>query len=325
MKTVALFCSILFAVASMASTLTVNTPYASAIENSKKVSISGTPTVAAAAVTVLSAEVVFTIPDEQPSYDDDDVKTAKLAFAVDSNTGTILIADAAANNGAGGWEATTVQTDEETPIAITAEGKVVDGRLHFSVSLNDSTTKYEVVSPASDTKLSAVETVGEGDVKAGMTLALVDTAIVPGSADAPQTPEMVINYVEWLNADGKGKAMTGASKAELADAFAMNAGGTPALQIVDLNVAEKTITVKGTYATASNSVVNVDMGTIHGTLYVSYATDLSDAPTVVAREIDVESSDTSLATIDLGDILPDDAAFVKATVALSAPVATTSL
>ncbi len=292
----------------MATELTVNKPLEGALTDAQLVSIVGTPTVAEGAVSVLTANVLFTIPSETPAYED--AANEKLALAVDSE-GYILIANGETKS----WTKTTVQTNEKDPIAVYAEGRLNDDEaLVFTVTLNGGTA-YEVTSPVSGGDLNFVETVGDGEVSA-LSLALVDTTIIPGDADAKQDPALVQKYVSWLNDATKGGAMSDAASAEqLADAFAMNVGGMPALDIVAVDPVAGTITLKGS-STVGSTTNTVSLKAINGKIYLSWSESLSGEVTV--SEASIVGGDANEITVQL----PDAARFVKAAVALEAPEAT---
>ena len=288
--------------------LTVNKPLEGALTDAQLVSIVGTPTVAEGAVSVLTATVLFTIPSETPAYED--AANEKLALAVDKD-GYILIANGKTKS----WTKTSVTTNEKDPIAVYAEGRLNDtGALVFTVKLNGGTA-YEVTSPVSGGDLNFVETVGDGEVSA-LSLALVDTTIIPGDADAKQDPALVQKYVTWLNDATKGGAMSDAASAEqLADAFAMNVGGMPALDIVAVDPVAGTVTLKGS-STVGSTTNTVSLKAINGKIYLSWSESLSGEVTV--SEASIVGGDANEITVQL----PDAARFVKAAVALEAPEAT---
>ena len=292
----------------MATELTVNKPLEGALTDAQLVSIVGTPTVAEGAVSVLTANVLFTIPSETPAYED--AANEKLALAVDSE-GYILIANGETKS----WTKTSVTTNEKDPIAVYAEGRLNDtGALVFTVTLNGGTA-YEVTSPVSGGDLNFVETVGDGEVSA-LSLALVDTTIIPGDADAKQDPALVQKYVTWLNDATKGGAMSDAASAEqLADAFAMNVGGMPALDIVAVDPVAGTVTLKGS-STVGSTTNTVSLKAINGKIYLSWSESLSGEVTV--SEASIVGGDANEITVQL----PDAARFVKAAVALEAPTET---
>jgi hypothetical protein len=292
----------------MATELTVNKPLEGSLTDAQLVSIAGTPTVAEGAVSVLTANVLFTIPSETPTYED--AANEKLALAVNSE-GYILIANGEKKS----WTVTTVKTNEKDPIAVYAEGRLNDDEaLVFTVTLNGGTA-YEVTSPVSGGDLNFVETVGDGEVSA-LSLALVDTTIIPGDADAKQDPALVQKYVSWLNDETKGGAMSDDASAEqLADAFAMNVGGMPALDIVAVDPVAGTVTLKGS-STVGTTTNTVSLQAINGKIYLSWSESLSGEVTV--SEASIVGGDANEITVEL----PDAARFVKAAVALEAPTET---
>lgn len=291
----------------MATELTVNKPLEGSLVDAQLVPIAGKTTVAEGAVSVLTATVLFTIPSETPAYED--AANEKLALAVNSE-GSILIANGKTQS----WTVTSVKTNEKDPIAVYAEGHLINGALVFTVKLNNGTA-YEVTSPVSGGDLNYVETVGDGEVSA-LSLALVDTTIIPGDADAKQDPALVQKYVSWLNDATKGGAMSDAASAEqLADAFAMNVGGMPALDIVAVDPVTGTVTLKGS-STVGSTTNTVSLKAINGKIYLSWSESLSGEVTV--SEASIISGDANEITVRL----PNAARFVKAAVALEAPEAT---
>ena len=291
----------------LAAELTVNKPLEGSLTDAQLVPIAGTPSVAEGAVSVLTATVLFTIPSETPAYED--AANEKLALAVDSE-GYILIANGQTKS----WTKTSVKTNEKDPIAVYAEGRLNDGALVFTVTLNGGTA-YEVTSPVSGGDLNFVETVGDGEVST-LSLALVDTTIIPGDADAKQDPAVVQKYVTWLNDATKGGAMSDdASTEQLADAFAMNVGGMPALDIVAVDPVAGTVTLRGS-STVGATTNTVSLQAINGKIYLSWSESLSGEVTV--SEATIVGGDANEIIVQL----PDAARFVKAAVALEAPEAT---
>lgn len=318
MKTAVTLCSLLLTLPLFAAdSLAINKkPLETPITDEVTLSIEGTPTVQSGAVTVLSADIVFTIPSESPDYEA--VKGEKLALVADTD-GTILIADAAQNEGAGGWARTDVTTDGVKSIAVYAEGQLQNGSLVFAVKLNNGDTTYEVKAPDTDATLAAVQTVGEGTVS-NLSIALVDTAILPGSANEPQSPELIEHYVTWLNESTKGGAMTGAdvSSEALADAFAMNTSGTPALEIVAIDPINRKVTLKGS-TTTNEGTTDVSLSSIYGTIYLSWTDALNGQVTVSKVEAStVDPNDANAIVVDF----PEGAKFIKAAVSLKAPTET---
>ena len=308
MKSLMCVSACLWMLSLMATELTVNKPLEGSLTDAQLVSIAGKPTVAEGAVSVLTANVLFTIPSETPAYED--AANEKLALAVNSE-GYILIANGQTKS----WTVTSVKTNEKDPIAVYAEGRLNDdGALVFTVKLNNGTA-YEVTSPVSGGDLNYVETVGDGEVSA-LSLALVDTTIIPGGADAKQDPALVQKYVSWLNDATKGGTMSDAASAEqLADAFAMNVGGMPALDIVAVDPVAGTVTLKGS-STVGTTTNTVSLQAINGKIYLSWSESLSGEVTV--SEATIVGGDANEITVQL----PDAARFVKAAVALEAPEAT---
>lgn len=317
MKTSLLLCS-LFAffslpmVLSAETTLSVNTPLSETVKADETIAISGTPTVGSGAVVVLNAAITFTIPDEEPSYDD--VASDKLALAV-STEGEILIADGSAK----AWKKSGVTITEETPIAVKAEGYLEGATLKFNVSLGEAEA-ITVTAPSSDATLNEIALTGEGSVST-LSLALVSTSIIPGSDETIQDSALVSQYVTWLNDAEKGQQMSDSdSDTAMANAFIMNAYGTPLLAITAIDWKEHTLTLS---ATVKDEGTSIDLSNINGTLYLVWAKNYSDEPTVET----ISLSDTTHVTADseagtLAITFNKDAAFIKAHAGLSEPEAT---
>ena len=320
MKTPLALCALClaFPLGLSATTLTVNQPLEQSLIDAQTLSIQSTPQVGEGAVLVLKAEVAFTLPDESPDYAD--VIGEKLALAVDTD-GTVLIADGATQS----WVKSSVVAQADTPVSVYAEGKLQAGVLVFAVTLDD-TAPITVRAPASGAKLNAIELAGEGVVEEGLTLALVDTAIIPGSAEAPQEAALVNKYVTWVNDAGKGGKMPeDATSEEIADAFAMNAGSATSVEITALDIVNKTLTLRATAAADDGSAETVLLTQINGKLYLLCATDLTAEPTVT--EISLQDGSASVQNSD-GDtltiLLPEsEATFFKAAVSLRQPEAET--
>lgn len=288
-----------------AADFAINTPYPGPVtsENDTK-TLAAAATVGDTQTLVLSATLTFTLPSETPAYSE--VTSEKLAIAADTD-GTILVADAGANEASGGWIRTGCQVTADSPVAIKAVGKTVDGKLTFDVTVGTAEA-VTVTSPAGGNALSTLSFTGEGSAS-DITLALVDTAIIPAPDGGTQDAGQVAKYVEWLN--DTGSAMSDVTDTEaLADAFAMNVGGTPKLEITAINVEEGTITVKGSCDGAT-----APLKTINGKLYITYAETLSGTPKSQVAEITVQTEEATTIT------LPEGARFVKAHVALTPPPA----
>ena len=194
-----------------------------------------------------------------------------------------------------------------------------DGELAFDVTIDDKTVT--VAPTAGGTEFSTLAFEGEGSVTK-VAVAAVPTAIIPPTSGKGGTQDsgLVSKYVTWLNTADKGGAMQGASEAERSDAFAMNVGGMPKLEVVaiDPNSGDHgTITIKGSYTTSADTEQTADLGDINGKIYVTYSKTLDG--TAQTAEATVALQDGETATINL----PEGAVFVKARVALAQPTDTT--
>ena len=297
-----------------ATQITVNRPLTETLTNAQVVSIVDASEIKAGSVVLLTTAITFTLPDETPLYEE--VKAEKLALAADTD-GTILIADGTTQN----WVTSSVVATADTAINVSAKGYLNNGVLTFDVTLNNE-APITVTAPSSGTMLSAVELSGEGSAE-DLTLALVDTAMIPGDATSRQDPALISKYITWLNDAAKGGAMASdATSAEIADAFAMNVCGTPTLEIIAIDTINHTLTVRGT-TTDGTSSTSVPLKEINGRLYLVYSSTLNGVAKTLEAVIQdgvVTLSTETAETLTLE--LPEEARFVKALIALDEPTAT---
>ena len=317
MKTSALLCGLMATFALCAeTTITVNNPLTDKLTDAQTITVNQSPTITEDAVLVVKTKISFTIPDESPAYAD--VTAEKLALAVDTN-GTVLIADGTTQK----WVASNVVITEDDVVEVEAKGYLKDNKLTFDVKLNDE-DPITVTAPATTTSLSAVELVGEGSVD-GITLALVDTAVLPGGGNGEGAPALdnalVQAYMAWVTNVLQGK-MPGAALPEGVnpeDAFVMNVAGKPELKIEHVDPVNGTITLVGK-STAGDNTTTVSLENINGKIYISWTESLSGEVTVTEASVKERSTEKFILN------WPNEKArFIKAAVSREAPVAPASL
>ena len=317
MKTSALLCGLMATFALCAeTTITVNDPLTGTLTDAQTITVNQSPTITEDAVLVVKTKISFTIPDESPAYAD--VTAEKLALAVDTN-GTVLIADGKTQK----WVASDVVVTEDDTVEVEAKGYLKDNKLTFDVKLNNE-APITVTAPATTTSLSAVELVGEGSVD-GITLALVDTAVLPSGGNGEGAPALdnalVQAYMAWVTNVLQGK-MPGAALPEGVnpeDAFVMNVAGKPELKIEHVDPVNGTITLVGK-STAGDNTTTVSLENINGKIYISWTESLSGEVTVTEASVKERSTEKFI----LNWPAPE-ARFIKAAVSREAPVAPASL
>ena len=317
MKTSALLCGLMATFALCAeTTITVNDPLTGTLTDAQTITVNQPPTITEDAVLVVKTKISFTIPDESPAYAD--VTAEKLALAVDTN-GTVLIADGATQK----WVASDVVVTEDDTVDVEAKGYLKDNKLTFDVKLNNE-APITVTAPATTTSLSAVELVGEGSVD-GITLALVDTAVLPGGGNGEGAPALdnalVQAYMTWVTNVLQGK-MPGVALPEGVnpeDAFVMNVAGKPELKIEHVDPVNGTITLVGKSTTGDNTTT-VSLENINGKIYISWTESLSGEVTVTEASVKERSTEKFIL-----DWPAPEARFIKAAVSREAPVAPASL
>ena len=317
MKTSALLCGLMATFALCAeTTITVNDPLTGTLTDAQTITVNQSPTITEDAVLVVKTKISFTIPDESPAYAD--VTAEKLALAVDTN-GTVLIADGKTQK----WVASDVVVTEDDTVEVEAKGYLKDNKLTFDVKLNNE-APITVTAPATTTSLSAVELVGEGSVD-GITLALVDTAVLPSGGNGEGAPALdnalVQAYMAWVTNVLQGK-MPGAALPEGVnpeDAFVMNVAGKPELKIEHVDPVNGTITLVGK-STAGDNTTTVSLENINGKIYISWTESLSGEVTVTEASVKERSTEKFILN------WPNDKArFIKAAISREAPVAPASL
>ncbi|MDO5462430.1 MAG: hypothetical protein Q4F99_02955 [bacterium] len=316
MKTsLALLSALLLTATTFAADLTVNaSPTTETLTDEATLGIPAS--IGSGQIGIFTTQMTFTVPSTTPDYDDTVDADDKLVIVPDKD-GQLLIA-----NNDGKWKNTGVTITAGEPVNLTAHVKVASNdtkRLAFDVYINNATKPISVTAPSEGLSFSSLNFEGEGSATA-IALSIAPTAIVPGDETTPQNTELVNNYVKWLNESTKGGATAAEDKA---DAFAMNVGGKPKLEITAIDVTNKTITVKGSCGETGDA----NLGDIYGTLYITYAETLSDKATTIAVDFPIDGDENKIDTknkIDNGIAIveiPDGAKFVKATVSLTEPEA----
>lgn len=316
--------SVALAGVALADTVAPNTPYAGPIKSegeASELAISPAPSVGEATTMVLTAQLTFTLPTESPAYDAE-VQASKLAITADTD-GAILVADGTT----GAWVPSGYTVADGGSVQMRAEGKLnSEKKLAFKVTFSPvaaaansavdpaAVKTVSVVSPAAATTLRKFAFSGEGET-AALTLALVDTSILPPTAEGTkQDPELVEKYVAWANDEAKGGALAAdATPDDKQDAFAMNAGGKPSLTITAIDPEAGTIIVKGSY-TAAEGEAEVDLKAINGVLTIASRESLGGAETIQTVNV-TAAADGSAVVIPY----PENARFVKAAVSVNPP------
>jgi hypothetical protein len=283
-----------------ADELVVNVATTSSATNETTFSITN-GTVSTTSVAVFTTTMYFTIPSENPNYAD--FASEKLVIVPDT-TGQLLIA----NGKTGTWLETGIKIVEGPPTTISARAVTSGDKMTFTVSIGEKT--FEIDAPSNGATFTNLTFEGEGTAE-GIALSIAPKAFVSGNASTSSDASFVQNYTTWLNDADKGgsDALKNVSEDEMADAFAMNTGAKPKLEITSIDSENKTITVKGSYGEG----VVADLDKINGTLFITYAEGLSGEATVKA--VDFTTDNQGVATVEL----PGGAKFVKATVAMKEP------
>lgn len=295
--------------------LTVNTTDETVYSDAQSLSIEGA-SVDTGSTFKLKATMTFTLPTSDPSYSDVASTDDKLVIVADAS-GNLLIADGSDSS----LKDSGVDVAEGDSVTVEATGSYTAAdTLTFSVTLTNgtSTSTTSVTAPNTTTTLSTLAFEGEGTAT-NLLIAVAPQGILPSStgSDGAQDSALVDKYVEWSTGTGASVvADSTTSDSDKSNAFAMNAGGTPSLTITDIDPTAGTITVVGSYTASDSTETTVDLGTINGTLYITYSDSLSGTATTAEATISVNDGEAATVT------LPETAKFVKATVALTTPDAT---
>lgn len=320
MKTTLLATAFLAAAAAFAETLTVNQtlagPLTNADDTTTEVTIAGASAIAEGATTVLEATLSFTLPSADPVFSETVTSDDRLVIAAKADGSGLLVSDAEA------WTTLGVSVSENTPVAVRAEATLAaDGTsVQYRVSAGEQSVTVTRPNGAAAPTAIALEGVGSASALA---LKQVSTAVLPPAPEGSvQDAALVDSYVAWENDADKGGALdAAATDAEKQNAFAMNVGGTPKLEIVDIDTANRTVTVKGSYTAAAaggtqalSEPTTADLTAINGVLTVTAQDTLSGAKTTY--KVDVMAGDGQLVQVPFPNAT---ARFVKATVDVYAP------
>lgn len=318
MKTTLLTTALLAAAAAFAETLKVNQtlegPLTNADDTTTTVTITDASAITKGATTVLEATLSFTLPSADPVFSETVTSDDRLVIAAKADGTGLLVSDAE------GWATLGVLVSENTPVAVRAEATLADGGSSVQYLVTAGGTSVTVKRPnAAAPEAIALEGVGSASALA---LKQVSTAVLPPAPDGSQNAALVDSYVAWENDATKGGALdANATDAERQNAFAMNVGGTPKLEIVAIDTAKRTVTVKGSYTVAAAGgtqtlaePTTADLTAINGVLTVTAQDTLSGAKTTY--KVDVTAGDGQLVQVPFPN---ETARFVKATVDVYAP------
>lgn len=322
MKTsLALLSALLLTATTFAANLTVNaTPTTETLTDVATLYITDA-SIGTGQIGIFTTQMTFTLPSITPTYEEVIKEGGKLII-VPSATGELLIADSTTKK----LKSTNLSLGTSQTIQILAlVKKVGDNQLGFDVYMSEDfgengiegLTSTSVTAPSEGLSFSSLNFEGEGSATE-IALSIAPTTIVPHGDTTNQDPSDVLSYVDWVNNAGKDYATSTASDADKADAFAMNVGGKPKLEITAIDVANKTITVKGSY----DETGDANLGDIHGTLYITYAETLSGEAKTIAVDFTIDGDENEIDANGIATVeIPDGAKFVKATVSLTEPEA----
>lgn len=319
MKTTLLTTALLAAAAAFAETLKVNQTLEGLLTNADDttttVTITDASAIAEGATTVLEATLSFTLPSADPVFSETVTSDDRLVIAAKADGTGLLVSDAE------GWASLGVSVSENTPVAVRAEATLAADGTSVQYRVTAGGTSVTVKRPnAAAPEAIALEGVGSASALA---LKQVSTAVLPPAPEGSvQDAALVDRYVAWENDATKGGALdANATDAERQNAFAMNVGGTPKLEIVAIDTANRTVTVKGSYTVAAAGgtqtlaePTTADLTAINGVLTVTAQDTLSGAKTTY--KVDVTAGDGELVKVPFPN---ETARFVKATVDVYAP------
>lgn len=320
MKTTLLATAFLAAAAAFAQTLTVNQtlagPLTNADDTTTKVTITDASAITKGATTVLEATLSFTLPSADPDFDTTVTEADRLVIAAKADGTGLLV------SGQTGWQELPVRVSENTPIDVRAEATLADGGALVQYRVTAGGESVTVKRPNDATAPTAIALEGVGSASA-LALKQVSTGVLPPAPDGSvQDAALVDRYVKWENDATKGGALDAtATDEDRQNAFAMNVGGTPKLEIVAIDTANRTVTVKGSYTVAAAGgtqtlaePTTADLTAINGVLTVTAQDTLSGEKTTYT--VDVTAGDGELVKVPFPN---ETARFVKATVDVYAP------
>lgn len=318
MKTTLLATAFLAAAAAFAeTTLTVNQtlegPLTNADDTTTEVTITDASAITKGATTVLEATLSFTLPSADPVFSETVTSDDRLVIAAKADGTGLLVSDAE------GWAPLGVSVSENTPVAVRAEATLAaDGTsVQYLVTADKQSVTVTRPNVAAAPRAIALEGVGSASALA---LKQVSTDVLPPAPEGSvQDAALVDDYVAWEN--DKGGALKDATPEERQNAFAMNVGGTPKLEIVAIDTAKRTVTVKGSYTAAAaggtqalSEPTTADLTDINGVLTVTAQDTLSGEKTTYT--VDVTAGDGELVKVPFPN---ETTRFVKATVDVYAP------
>lgn len=319
MKTTLLTTAFLAAAAAFAQTLTVNQtlegPLTNADGTTTTVTIAGASAIAEGATTVLEATLSFTLPSADPVFSETVDSADRLVIAAKADGTGLLVSDAAA------WKTLGVSVSENTPVAVRAEATLAADGTSVQYRVSAGEQSVTVTRPNGATAPTAIALEGVGSASA-LALKQVSIGVLPPAPEGSvQDAALVDSYVAWENDADKGGALKDATDEERQNAFAMNVGGTPKLEVVAIDTANRTVTVKGSYTVAAAGgtqtlaePTTADLKAINGVLTVTAQDTLSGAKTTY--KVDVTAGDGELVKVPFPN---ETARFVKATVDVYAP------
>lgn len=327
MKTTLLATAFLAAAAAFAQTLKVNEtltvnqtlsgPLINTDDTTTTVTITGASAIAEGATTVLEATLRFTLPSADPVFSETVDPADRLVIAAKADGSGLLVSDA------GAWTtlALGVPLSENTPVAVRAEATLAADGTSVQYLVTAGGTSVTVTRPNGAAAPAAIALEGVGSASA-LALKQVSTGVLPPAPDGSvQDAALVDSYVAWENDADKGGALKDATDEERQNAFAMNVGGTPKLEIVAIDTAKRTVTVKGSHTVAAAGgtqtlaePTTADLTAINGVLTVTAQDTLSGAKTTY--KVDVTAGDGELVKVRFPNAT---ARFVKATVDVYAP------
>lgn len=319
MKTTLLTTAFLAAAAAFAQTLKVNQtlegPLINADDKTTTVTITDASAITKGATTVLEATLSFTLPSADPVFSETVTSDDRLVIAAKADGTGLLVSDV------GGWATLGVSVSENTPVAVRAEATLADGGSLVQYRVTAGKQSVTVKRP----NAAAPETIALEGVGSASALALKQVSIgvlPPAPEGSVQDAALVDRYVAWENDATKGGALdASATSEEKQNAFAMNVGGTPKLEIVAIDTAKRTVTVKGSYTVAAAGgtqtlaePTTADLTAINGVLTVTAQDTLSGEK--MTYRVDVTAGDGQLVQVSFPN---ETARFVKATVDVYAP------
>lgn len=320
MKTTLLTTAFLAAAAAFAETLTVNQtlegPLTNANDTTTEVKIDGASAITKGATTVLEATLSFTLPSADPDFGTTVTEADRLVIAAKAEGTGLLV------SGQTGWQELPVRVSENTPIDVRAEATLAADGTSVQYRVSAGEQSVTVTRPNGATAPTAIALEGVGSASA-LALKQVSTGVLPPAPEGSvQDAALVDRYVAWENDATKGGALdASATSEEKQNAFAMNVGGTPKLEVVAIDTANRTVTVKGSYTAAAaggtqalSEPTTADLTAINGVLTVTAQDTLSGAKTTY--KVDVTAGDGELVKVPFPN---ETARFVKATVDVYAP------